>query len=72
MDRSANSAVPKLRAGLTDVLSMGMEMRWMTVSVRPATSPPKPGANLRVVVNSTTTTSSAVRMTSATTIAPKP
>jgi hypothetical protein len=44
----------------------------MRVSVRPATSPPKPGANLRVVVNSTTITSSAVRMTSVTMAAPTP
>ena len=30
---------PRLRAGLTDVLSTGIEMRWMRVSVRPATRP---------------------------------
>jgi hypothetical protein len=40
---SANSAVARLRAGLTEVLSMGIEIRWMSVSVSPATRPPKPG-----------------------------
>ena len=69
---SENNAVPRLRAGFTDVLSTGIEIRWINVSVKPATNPPMPGANLRVVVNSTTITKSAVRMTSTTMVEPRP
>ena len=69
---SAKSAVPMLRAGLTDVRSMGMAMRCSSISVKPAIKPPKPGANLRVVVNRTTITRMAVRITSVTMAAPTP
>ena len=43
---SANSHVPRLRAGLTDVLSTGIEMRWISVSVMPATEPAHSGREL--------------------------
>ena len=36
------TAVPKLRAGFTDVLSTGIVARWIMPSVRPAARPPKP------------------------------
>ncbi len=72
VDVSANRAVPMLRAGFTEVLSTGMEMRWMRVKVRPATTPPMPGANLRVVVKRTTMTRIPVSTTSATIVAPRP
>ena len=38
------TAVAMLRAGFTDVLSTGIVMRWITVSIRPTVTPVKPGA----------------------------
>ena len=40
----ANSAGPVLRAGLTEVLVTGIEMRWMRVRARPIGMPAKPAA----------------------------
>ena len=39
-----NTAVAIDRAGFTDVLSIGIEMRWMSVSASPTTTPVIPGA----------------------------
>jgi len=36
------NATPVERAGLTDVLEMGREIRWITVRVRPMASPANP------------------------------
>jgi len=36
------NATPVDRAGLTDVLEMGREIRWITVRVRPMASPANP------------------------------
>ncbi len=60
-----NMAVARLRAGLTDVLSIGIEMRWMTVRVRPTVTPVRPtGIDLRLV-EAMTNTNMAVKKTSA-------
>ena len=69
---SAKSAVARLRAGLTLVLSTGIVTRWMAANVMPATTPPNPGANLRLVVDSTTITNSAVKTISTMIAAPSP
>ena len=61
-----------LRAGLTLVLSTGIVARWITASVMPATSPPKPGAKRRPVVARTTNTNSAVNTISTMIAAPRP
>ena len=50
---SAKIAVAMLRAGLTLVLSTGIVTKWIKARVIPATRPPNPGANCRVVVAST-------------------
>ena len=69
---SAKIAVARLRAGLTLVLSTGIVTRWMTARVSPAVSPPKPGANRRLVVDRTMNTNSAVKTISTTIAAPRP
>ena len=43
----ANRATPRLRAGFTDVLSIGMLMRWMSVSTRPIETPANPAENFQ-------------------------
>ena len=51
-------AVARLRAGFTDVLSTGMVMRWITVSMSPTVTPVKPGdIDLRLVLAITNTNS---------------
>ena len=51
-----NTAVARLRAGFTDVLSTGIVMRWITVSMRPIVTPVKPGyIDLRLVLAITNT-----------------
>src|SRR5829696_74902 len=42
-------AVPKLRAGLTEVLSTGIVARWTIANAKPAASPPKPAGYPTVV-----------------------
>ncbi len=67
-------AVERLRAGFTDVLSIGIVMRWMSVSISPIASPVKPaGIDLRLVL-AMTNTKSAVKTISTriTTPSPKP
>ena len=50
-----------LRAGFTEVLSTGMVMRWMTVSMRPTAMPVKPGGIDRRLVLAMTKMKSAVK-----------
>src|SRR5438552_10352494 len=47
--KSANVALPRLRAGLTEAFETGMAMMWMAVSARPMAMGAKPaGARLEV------------------------
>src|SRR6185436_16937275 len=46
-----NTAVAMLRAGFTEVLSTGIVMRWMSVSMSPTVMPVNPaGIDLRLVL----------------------
>ena len=52
------TAVARLRAGFTDVLSTGIVIRWISVSIRPTATPVKPGdIDLRLVLAITNTNS---------------
>src|SRR5690606_8833346 len=57
----SNTAGPSERAGLTLVFVMGIEMRWMRVSISPIASAPKPLDAALVVTPRITMTNSAVR-----------
>ena len=64
------TAVDRLRAGFTEVLSMGMEIRWMTVRVRPTVTPVRPTGMDRRLVEAMMKTNTAVKNTSASITAP--
>src|SRR6185295_7497295 len=55
-----HTAVARLRAGFTEVLSTGMVMRWITVSIRPTAMPVNPGGIERRLVLAITKMKSAV------------
>ncbi len=61
-----------LRAGLTDVLSIGIEIRWMSVSIRPTVRPVKPIVMEPRLVLAITKTKIAVKNSSAAITAPSP
>ena len=53
-------------AGFTDVLSIGMLMRWMSVSTRPIETPAKPAENFQWKIAAIVTVRNAVITISAT------
>src|SRR2546425_2536462 len=61
-----NRAGPVLRAGLTEVLVTGIEIRWISVRHRPMASPPKPAAARLAVAPRMTRMKKAVITTSVT------
>ncbi len=67
-----NSTVEKLRAGLTDVLSIGIVTMWIRASMSPIGMPAKPAIAEDRVVPAITRMNSAVNTTSVITTAQKP
>ena len=60
-----NSAGPMLRAGLTDVLVIGMPTRWISTSTSPIGIPANATLAIRSVADSTVKTRKKVSTTSA-------
>jgi len=67
-----NTAVDKLRAGFTDVLSIGIVIRWISVSIKPTVRPVNPTGIERRLVLAMTKMKSAVKTISVAIAAPIP